>query len=183
MLDESDYLSPSVDQGPSCLIIVLCPQLKLSVGRRSVWLPGAGRERSGSLAAAPLAATRRRCRAVPADPEPARLWGRGAAGASHRSAAAIPPRAAVLGLGWGLPPRGPQPPLRSFRRRPPFPGRGAPLHLLEEAASRKAGRRGPGVQVALEAGRLAASPLSPSGKDAQKKSLEGAQTLTGKNTN
>lgn len=45
MLDESDYLSPSVDQGPSCLIIVLCPQLKLSVGRRSVRFPElAGRE-------------------------------------------------------------------------------------------------------------------------------------------
>lgn len=32
MLDDSDYFSRSVDQAPSCLTTVPCPQLKLSAG-------------------------------------------------------------------------------------------------------------------------------------------------------
>lgn len=119
MLEDSDYFSQSVDQGPSCLIIVLCPQRKLSTGRWSVWLPGGDGERSGSPAAgAPRGHT-------------ASLSSRPGWGLPPRGPRATPRSAAAAAI---------------LQKAPPFPGRGGLHHLLGEAASSKAGRGGPGTR-------------------------------------
>lgn len=174
MLDDSDCFPQSVDQGPVCLIIVLCPQLKLSTEWGSVWT----RREAAVPPLAPLAATRRRCRAVRADPEAGGATRPQGGGSPRGRRRRLPPLSSRdpsagscpgPGSGWLLPTDGPRPAEvrsrccdRSWRRRPPS---------LGEAASRKAsgggpsGPGGPGSPGGWETSMLL--PLSLSGKDAR----------------